>query len=146
MKTKTNSVSKRRSSGFTLVEMVLVLGIVGLLIGVGVTQMGGVLVTGKKTRCKGDITSLCSAMRSYEVASGILPSTDQGIQALVEKPGGRPQPSSWTRQMDKMLVDPWGNPYNYSRPATRSKGQFDVWSSGEDGVSGNADDVGNWDL
>jgi general secretion pathway protein G len=137
---------RRSTAAFTLVEMVLVLGIVGLLIGVGITQMGGVLVTGKKTRCKGDITSLSSAMRAYEVSCGVLPSTDQGINALVEKPTGRPSPSSWTRQLDKLIVDPWSNPYNYSRPATRSKGQFDIWSSGEDGVSGNADDVGNWDL
>lgn len=136
----------RSTSGFTLVEMVLVLGIVALLVGAGIVSLTGVLDSGKKTRVKGDLTTLSAALRSYETDNMFLPSTEQGLAALVEKPGSRPVPQSWTAKLKKPLLDPWGNPYHYRRPGAKDKGGFDVYSAGADGIEGNSDDIGNWDL
>jgi general secretion pathway protein G len=143
---KHTHIRTSHSSGFTLVEMVLVLGIVALLVGAGIVSLTGVLDSGKKTRVKGDLTTLTSALRSYETDNMFLPTTEQGISALLEKPGSRPAPQNWTPKLKKNILDPWGNPYHYRRPGTKDKGGFDVYSAGADGVADNADDIGNWDL
>jgi general secretion pathway protein G len=137
---------KYPAKGFTLVEMVLVLGIIGLLVGAGIYNLTGVLDKGKNKRVKADITTFTAALGNYEMASNILPSTEQGLMALVEKPSGRPQPQGWSPCMKKLQPDPWGNPYLYRRPATKDKGPYDVYSAGPDGIPDTADDIGNWDL
>jgi general secretion pathway protein G len=92
MKTPKLNNKKHRRSGFTLVEMVLVLGIVALLVGAGIVSLVGVLDVGKEKRVKGDLTTLSSALRAYETQNMFLPSTDQGLMALVEKPSSRRRP------------------------------------------------------
>jgi general secretion pathway protein G len=131
--------------GFTLVEMILVLAIVSLLVGAAIVNFGGVLDGGKKTTAKGNISTISSALRAYEVDNMVLPTTDQGLSALVEKPTGRPAPQSWSPKLKKLPIDPWGNPYHYRRPGVKDKTGFDVYSSGPDGVADNADDIGSWD-
>ena len=144
---KHTATHQRRSTvGFTLVEMVLVLGIVALLVGAGIVSLTGVLDSGKKTRVKGDLTTLTSALRSYETDNMFLPTTEQGISALLEKPGSRPSPQNWSAKLKKNILDPWGNAYHYRRPGTKDKGGFDVYSAGPDGIADSADDIGNWDL
>ncbi len=134
------------TSGFTLVEMVLVLGIVALLVGAGIVSLTGVLDSGKKTRVKGDLNTLSAALRSYETDNMFLPSSEQGLAALVQKPSSRPVPNNYTAKLKKPLLDPWGNSYHYRRPGTKDKGGFDVYSAGPDGQADTGDDVGNWDL
>ncbi|HCN78267.1 MAG TPA: type II secretion system protein GspG [Verrucomicrobiales bacterium] len=143
---KTHRIHPRRTAAFTLVEMVLVLGIVALLVGAGIVSLVGVLDSGKKTRVKGDLNTLSAALRSYETDNMFLPSSEQGIMALVQKPSSRPAPQNWAPKLKKVLLDPWGNPYHYRRPGQNDKGGFDVFSAGEDGTPGTADDIGNWDL
>ena len=144
MKHKTKPGSK---TGFTLMEMVLVLGIIALLVGAGVGGLINVMGLGKSTKAKADINTISSALRAYEAQNLFLPSTRQGIAALVHKPGGRPQPKVWKPLMkEKLLVDPWGNEYQYRRPGKIDEGGFDLFSPGEDGIAGNDDDIGNWDL
>ncbi|HEY1052884.1 MAG TPA: type II secretion system major pseudopilin GspG [Prosthecobacter sp.] len=138
--------SRGKAAGFTLVEMVLVLGIVALLVGAGIVSLVGVLDSGKKTRVKADLNTLSAALRSYETDNMFLPSTEQGIMALVQKPSSRPAPANYTPKLKKLLLDPWGNPYHYKRPGSRDKGGFDVYSAGADGQADTADDIGNWDL
>ena len=132
--------------GFTLIEMVLVLGIVALLVGAGIFSLIGVLDTGKESRVKGDVNTLSAALRAYETSNMFLPTTEQGLNALVEKPGSRPAPQNWRPFLKKSLLDPWGNPYHYRRPGTKDKGGFDVYSAGPDGQPDTADDIGNWSL
>ncbi len=142
----TTTQPRPSTSGFTLVEMVLVLGIVALLVGAGIVSLTGVLDSGKKTRVKGDLNTLSAALRSYETDNMFLPSTEQGLAALVEKPSSRPAPANWAAKLKKPLLDPWGNPYHFRRPGAKDKGGFDVYSAGPDGIADNADDIGNWDL
>ena len=131
--------------GFTLVEMVLVLGIIGLLLGAAIYQLTGVMDAGRLKRVNGDITAISAGLRTYEVSAGFLPSTEQGINALVERPSARPAPPAWTQVMKKLPMDPWGNKYNYRKPGTHDKGGFDLYSSGPDGLPDTADDIGNWE-
>lgn len=128
-------------------EMVLVLGIIALLVGAGVTGLVNVLGLGKETKAKADISTISSALRAYEAQNLYLPTTQQSIKALVHKPSSRPVPKSWKPYMkEKLLLDPWGNQYQYQRPGKKDNGGFDLYSVGEDGVSGTSDDIGNWDL
>lgn len=149
MNLRTSNITHRHlkpHTGFTLIEMVLVLGIVALLVGAGIFSLIGVLDTGKESRVKGDINTLSAALRAYETSNMFLPTTEQGLNALVEKPGSRPAPQNWRPFLKKSLLDPWGNPYHYRRPGTKDKGGFDVFSAGPDGVPDTADDIGNWSL
>ncbi|MDB6120166.1 MAG: ral secretion pathway protein, partial [Verrucomicrobiaceae bacterium] len=82
---------------------------------------------------------------TYELNASFLPSTEQGLNALVEKPSSRPAPSSWVQVMKKLTLDPWGNPYNYRKPGTKDKNGYDVYSNGPDGQADTGDDIGNWD-
>lgn len=149
MKIGTQQLKQHRhgkSAGFTLVEMVLVLGIVALLVGAGIVSLVGVLDSGKKTRVKADLNTLSAALRSYETDNMFLPSTEQGLMALVQKPSSRPAPTNYTPKLKKLLLDPWGNPYHYRRPGSKDKGGFDIYSAGPDGQPDSPDDIGNWDL
>lgn len=146
MKQHTRHLPRRSTSGFTLVEMVLVLGIVALLVGAGIVSLTGVLDSGKKTRVKGDLNTLSAALRSYETDNMFLPTSEQGLAALVQKPTSRPAPANYTAKLKKPMLDPWGNSYHYRRPGSKDKGGFDVYSAGPDGQADTGDDIGNWDL
>ena len=149
MKTTIHTSSRLRrtasAKGFTLVEMVLVLGIIALLLGAGIFQLTGVLDSGRVKKSKGDVATFAAALRTYELNCGFLPSTEQGLNALVEKPSARPTPPSWMQVMKKLPLDPWGKPYMYRKPGTKDKGGYDVYSCGPDGLPDTADDIGNWD-
>ncbi len=138
--------TQRHQAGFTLVEIMLVLGIIALLVGAGIYSLGDVTSSGKRTRAKADLNTLTAALRGYEVDNTFLPTTEQGLNALVTKPSSRPTPQNWVAKLKKPLLDSWGNPYHYRRPGTKDKGGFDVFSAGPDGQPDTADDIGNWDL
>ncbi len=129
---------------FTLIEMVLVLGIIALLVGSGIMYLTNVTTVGKETRVKGDLTTLTAALRTYETSNTFLPTSKQGLLALTEMPSAKPQPKNWKPFLKKVLLDPWGNEYGYARPGKHDPDGFDLWSVGPDGKPGTADDIGNW--
>jgi len=123
----------------------MVVIIIGLLVGAAVKMMTGNLGIAQDTRVKADVDALSTQLKLYAGLNGFLPTTAQGLDALVNQPSGEPRPREWRQLMDKVPLDPWGTPYNYAAPGTHNPKGFDVWSSGPDRLPGTGDDLGNWD-
>lgn len=125
--------------------VVVILGILAALV---VPQVMSRPDQAKVTVVRGDINAIAAALDMYKLDNGTYPSTQQGLEALVEKPSGNPQPRNWNQDgyLKRLPVDPWGNAYLYLAPGT--KGAFDLYSLGADGKEGGSDmsaDIGNWD-
>ena len=138
-----------RQRGFTLIEIMVVVVILGILAALVVPQVMSRPDQAKVTVAKGDIKAIAAALDMYKLDNFNYPSTQQGLTALVEKPSGNPQPRNWNRDgyLKRVPKDPWGNDYQYLSPGTQ--GQFDLYSHGADGKQGGNDlnaDIGNWDL
>ena len=133
------------SAGYTLVEIMLVLSIIMVLLGMGIYYMGGIGTQGKVVAAQGSVTALSTALKSYEMTALTLPSTEQGLMVLFQKPDSEPRPDRWVQQVTdtKAFRDPWGHPYQYRYPGKKNPKSFDVFSMGEDGVESD-DDIGNW--
>ncbi len=135
----------RPAKGFTLMEMLLVLGIIALLVGMGTYMMVNVLGDAEEGKVKADIQTLKASLIRYKTKGGIYPTTEQGLKALVTKPSDGPQPRSYkTLLSEQALYDPWGNLYQYRRPGRNNPEDFDIYSLGPDGKEGTDDDIGNW--
>ena len=147
MRTKDRKARHRREAGFTLVELMVVIVIIGLLATIVAIN---VLPSGDKARiekAKADIAQIEGGLELYKLQNVSFPSTSQGLQALVTAPAGLADPSRYQAggYLKKLPNDPWGRPYNYASPGTH--GEADVWTFGADGKEGgegiNAD-IGNW--
>lgn len=131
--------------GFTLVEIILVVVIIALLAGLVLTKIVG---RGKQARvaaAKAQIASLKSSLTQFDMDCGRLPTTGEGLGALVERPTGLAESIKWQAYLDdkKLPTDPWGNEYIYRQPGMTNTDGFDLFSKGPDGVEGTADDIGN---
>lgn len=139
----------RSSRGFTLLEIMVVVVIIGILAALIAPQIIGETEKARLTRVKSDVSALENALERYKMDNFNYPSTDQGLDALVAKPGGSPEPKHYKEggYINRLPKDPWGNPYQYLAPGEH--GSFDVFSFGADGQAGGegeAADVGNWNL
>jgi general secretion pathway protein G len=134
------SIRHRVAAGFTLLEMVIVLGIIAVLLGGSIALIGGVGEGAKLQRVKGDFQSIGSALRTYKINAGNYPTTQQGLKALVEKPTTTPKPDDWVKIADKVPTDPWKNEYGYKFPGSKNPAEFEIISKGPDGIEGNEDD------
>ncbi|MEK1941076.1 MAG: type II secretion system major pseudopilin GspG [Pseudomonas sp.] len=137
-----------RQRGFTLIEIMVVVVILGILAALIVPQVMSRPDQAKITVAKGDVKGISAALDMYKLDNHAYPSTQQGLEALVKKPSGNPPPKNWNADgyLKRVPVDPWGNPYQYLAPG--SKGPFDLYSFGADGKEGgsaNDADIGNWD-
>jgi len=133
-----------RAHGFTLIELVLVLTIIAILAGSGIYLLSGNVDVAKETRVQGDINAIATQLQLYEARNSRMPTTEQGIEALVTKPTKEPLPERWTALLEEEPKDPWGQPYKYRYPAQKSKKPYDLYTVGKDGIDGNEDDIGNW--
>jgi general secretion pathway protein G len=132
----------RAAGGFTLLEVLFVLVLIALFGGVAIYCMRG--GTSCPHRCEPDIEEIKTRLQIYQSKGGVLPNTQQGLQALVTRPAGEPQPRSWEKLLPENPVDPWRTEYQYRCPGTRSKDSFEIFSCGKDKIPDTGDDVGNW--
>lgn len=135
---------RRSASGFSLIEIVIAMTIVAILGATAIKLMSGNIDAAKEQAVQADIDAYSTQLLVYEGRAGRLPTTEQGLKALWEKPTSEPLPERWMALMEEEKKDPWGQPYKYAYPATKSKKAFDIWSVGRDGQDGTADDIGNF--
>ncbi|MDB5727427.1 MAG: gspG [Noviherbaspirillum sp.] len=141
--------ARSKSRGFTLIEIMVVVVIMGILAALVVPKLMGRADDARIIAAKQDISTIMQALKLYKLDNQRYPTTEQGLQALVQKPTGGPAANGWKTggYIDKLPKDPWGGQYQYLSPGV--KGEVDVFSFGADGQaggSGNDADVGSWDL
>lgn len=136
--------------GFTLIEIMVVVVIIGVLIGLVAPNILGRVDGARITAAKADISVMAQALEMYRLDNGRYPTTDQGLTALVVKPAGGSTPRAWNPEGylkgKKIPKDPWGSAYQYVSPGAH--GAYDLYSLGadnQDGGEGDAADIGNWE-
>jgi general secretion pathway protein G len=136
---------KALQAGFTLIELMVVLVIIGVLAALIVPNVLDRADDARVMAAKTDVNNLVQALKLYKLDNQRLPSSEQGLQALITKPTTGTIPQNWKPYLDKLPNDPWGRPYQYLNPGI--KGETDVMSLGADGQAGgegkNAD-IGSW--
>ena len=137
--------ASRAPRGFTLIELMVVLVIIGVLAALIVPNVLDRTDDARATAARTDVNNLVQALKLYKLDNQRYPTAEQGLDALVRKPTAGSVPPNWKPYLDKLPTDPWGHPYQYVNPGV--KGEFDVFSFGADGVAGgegkNAE-IGSW--
>ena len=148
---KSRCVKSAAEAGFTLIELLVVLVIIGILAGYIGPKIMGHPEEAKRTKAALQIQGIETALQMYKLDNGIYPSTEQGIQALVELPSTGVLPPKWREggylEKRKVPLDPWGNEFIYLSPGIN--GDFDLSSYAIDGESGgevNGKDINNWEI
>lgn len=141
----------RGRSGFTLIEIMVVVVIIGLLLTVVATNLTKQLGTAESVKSRADIQGLETALAQYRLDNGFYPTTEQGLEALLLKPTSEPVPYAWNgpylKGQTTVPKDRWGNDYLYLSPGIHNPDSYDVWTRGQDGQDGGegeAADIGNW--
>ncbi len=138
-------------SGFTLIELLVVLVIIGILAGYIGPKIMGHPEEAKRTKATMEIEAIETALKLYKLDNGVYPSTEQGLQALVEPPSTGTLPAKWRKggylEKGRVPEDPWGHDFVYLSPGVH--GDYDLSSYGADGESGgegNNADINNWEM
>jgi general secretion pathway protein G len=144
-----NYFTPARFRGFTLIEVMVVIVILGVLAALIVPKVMSRPDEARIAATRQDIGSIIQALKLYKLDNMRYPTTEQGLQALVKKPSSAPIPPNWKGNgyLEKLPKDPWGNPYQYLQPGTH--GEIDVISLGADGAPGGEGsdaDIGSWEL
>ena len=139
---------QRIARGFTLVEIMVVVVIIGILGALVVPKLLSRTGESRVTAAKVDIATLMQALKLYKLDNQRYPTTDQGLNSLITKPTSGPTANGWKTggYVEKLPKDPWGNPYQYLSPGVN--GEIDVFSLGADGQpggTGDDSDIGSWD-
>jgi general secretion pathway protein G len=139
-------ISQRTNEAFTLLEILVVLAIIGMLVGLAVTNVGNIFSSSQT-----DITrlfvkqSMQAPLSVFKIHMGDYPTTAEGLQALIAAPANKAD--RWRGPYlneSKIPTDPWGEPYQYRYPGVKNKNSYDLWSKGPDKIDGTDDDIGNW--
>ncbi|TVS11539.1 MAG: type II secretion system protein GspG [Wenzhouxiangella sp.] len=142
-----SSASRHPARGFSLIEILVVVVIIGILAAIVVPRVMDEPDRARVTKAKQDIQALATALNMYRLDNYVYPSTEQGLEALVRRPAGQPEAPNWRQggYLDRVPRDPWGRDYQYLYPGVH--GEFDVWTFGANGMPGgegvNAE-IGNW--
>lgn len=139
-------MKRQRQQGFSLLELMVVLVILGILASMIVPNVMDSQSEGERQKVVSDIVALENALDMYRLQNGVYPTTEQGVEALVEEPRIDPLPRRYPEggYIRRLPADPWGNEYQILNPGQYSR--IDVFSAGPDGQSGTDDDIGNWNL
>ncbi len=137
---------RQAAAAFTLIEMLVVIGIIVMLASLVVVNIGNIFGGSQKDIAKLFVTqSMQAPLNAYRIHMGDFPSTAEGLQALITPPANRAE--RWRGpylQESKLPLDPWGEPYQYRYPGVKNKNGYDLWSKGPDKADGTDDDIGNW--
>ncbi len=139
------SAARDRVRGFTLIELMVVLVIIGVLGALIVPNLINRAEDARVTAARTDVNNLMQALKLYKLDNQRYPSADQGLDALAHKPTAGLVPPNWKPYVDKLPADPWGKPYQYLNPGL--KGEIDVFTFGADGQPGGEGkdaDIGSW--
>jgi general secretion pathway protein G len=143
--------NRKRERGFTLIEIMAVVVIIGMLMAIVGNAIVGNIRKARITTTRAQIQSLETAITTYQMDNGRFPSTDQGLRALIEKPTGAPEPYDWRPggylSKRELPRDAWGNEFQYAAPGEHNPDSFDLWSLGGDAKPGGVEeeaDLGNW--
>lgn len=145
MNSLTTALRRARQAGFTLIELMVVLVIIGVLAALIVPNVLDRADDARATAARTDVNNLMQALKLYRLDNQRYPTTEQGLQALVARPATPPVPANWKPYVEKLPNDPWGRPYQYLNPGVN--GEIDVMSFGADGQpggEGNNADIGSW--
>jgi general secretion pathway protein G len=137
--------SRAIQRGFTLIEIMVVVVILGILAALVVPKIIDKPDQARLVRAKQDINAVQSALDLYRLDSGTYPTTDQGLQALVTQPTITPIPQNWHQYLHELPMDPWGQAYHYLNPGVH--GDVDIFTygpTGKPGGSGKNAEIGNW--
>jgi general secretion pathway protein G len=143
-----NRDPSRRRQGFTLIEIMAVVVIMGMLMATLTVVVAGRIESAEIQTAKNQIVRLEQALEFYRLDNARFPTSEQGLMALAERPSSPPeprayQPGGYIKNAD-ILNDPWGEPFRYRIPGQNNPHSFDIWSLGPDSQEGSEDDITNW--
>lgn len=141
---KTNQRPRLRSA-FTLLEIVIVLGIIAVIMGGSIVMLKKLPEGARIQRVQGDFNAIESAVQSYAMLAGSPPTTSQGLTALYVKPSSPPIPKRWAPAGKEVPLDPWGVPYRYRNPGKKDPTTFELYTAGPDKQEGTDDDMSSQD-
>ncbi len=137
--------NRLNSRGFTLMEIMLVVVIIGILAASVMPKLVKQIPFVQKKRTNSDIITLSGQLDTYYMQNNDYPSTEQGLRALIQKPTSSPIPKNWNGPyIKKVPLDPWSREYKYKCPGDHNPDEYDLWSTGKDGQDGTEDDIDNW--
>lgn len=142
--TMPNPTRRGRASAFSLIELLLVLVILAVLAALVIPKFTGRSEQARRTAAQTQISGFSARLSEFEIDTGRYPTTEEGLNALVERPSNVPE-GSWAGYLERIPKDPWGNAYQYEQPGRHNERSFDVSSAGPDGRHGTDDDITNWD-
>jgi general secretion pathway protein G len=131
---------KKRQNAFTLLEIMLVISIIVVLLGLAISKMGNPTGFAKGVAVRADVQAIGTQLKLYESMNGFLPTTEQGLQALVTQPSTEPRPQRWYQLFKEVPKDPFGNNYIYLSPGRKNPTGYDLYSAGADRKADTADD------
>lgn len=136
----------KKQTGFSLIEVMVVIAILGLLASLILPNVLGSADQANRQKARTDIIALENALAQYKLDNGTFPTTEQGLEALIEQPAVEPLPRNYRRggYIQRLPADPWQNEYMLLSPGEFS--DIDIFSAGPDGQTGTDDDIGNWNI
>ena len=129
-----------KPQGFTLLEIMIVVGIIVILLGLAISKIGNPTGFAKQTAVRADVQAIGTQLQLYESMNGFYPTTEQGLQALVTQPSTDPRPARWYQLFKQVPKDPWGNEYIYRCPGQKHPEGYDLYSAGPDRRADTDDD------